>query len=264
MRCHHEAQLHDDNCFATLTYDDDHLPEFGSLSTQSSDPKIHPWQKPEDRQHLQKFTKRLRKHVGHKIKIFGCGEYGDTTDRAHYHLCIFGYDFNDKIEYKRDEENILYLSETLQRLWGMGNTSVGSLTFNSAAYCASYILKKTLGKGCPRYVRTDEETGELIPLVQPFPVFSLNPAIAKEWLTGKVGPGFTGNHTDVYNKDYTIINGRKYRPAKYYDKLYDTINYDHMEHIKGQRVTNAEPQTEREQRARAAITRARINRKTQV
>ncbi len=26
MRCLHEAQLHDDNCFVTLTYDDDHLP----------------------------------------------------------------------------------------------------------------------------------------------------------------------------------------------------------------------------------------------
>jgi len=31
MRCIHEAQLHQNNCFITLTYDDEHLPKDLSL-----------------------------------------------------------------------------------------------------------------------------------------------------------------------------------------------------------------------------------------
>ena len=32
IRCLHEAQLHEDNCFITLTYDDENLPHNGSLT----------------------------------------------------------------------------------------------------------------------------------------------------------------------------------------------------------------------------------------
>ena len=31
IRCMHEASMYDDNCFITLTYDNDHLPSDGSL-----------------------------------------------------------------------------------------------------------------------------------------------------------------------------------------------------------------------------------------
>ena len=48
MRCMHEASLYPKNCFVTLTYDDDHLPENGSL-------------RPAD---MTKFLKRLRKNIG--------------------------------------------------------------------------------------------------------------------------------------------------------------------------------------------------------
>jgi len=45
MRCVHESSLYDDNCFITLTYDDEFLPAGGTLV----------------KRHFQLFIKRLRK-----------------------------------------------------------------------------------------------------------------------------------------------------------------------------------------------------------
>lgn len=47
VRCVHEAQLHERNCFITLTFDDEHLPSGGSLDVTV----------------CQKFYKRLRKNL---------------------------------------------------------------------------------------------------------------------------------------------------------------------------------------------------------
>ena len=48
IRCVHEASLYKDNCFLTLTYDDEHLPEDGSLNVRD----------------VQLFLKKLRKKFG--------------------------------------------------------------------------------------------------------------------------------------------------------------------------------------------------------
>ena len=63
LRCIHEAQLHEDNSYITLTYDDDNLPANASL----------------DKSDFQKFMKRLRKSLGDKkVRFFHCGEYGEN------------------------------------------------------------------------------------------------------------------------------------------------------------------------------------------
>lgn len=244
MRCVHEAQLHKNNCFVTLTYNDDHLPHWGTLH------------KP----HLQKFFKRLRKSLpkSQRIRYYACGEYGESTQRAHYHACIFGHDFDDKVEFKRQGDNILYTSKILERIWGLGNTSVGALTFDTAAYTARYVTKKQLGKGGPGYVHLDEITGELITLQQPFSAMSLRPAIAARWLHRY--------HGDIYGaeKDYVILKGKKHKPAKYYDKLYDTINPERMAYLKYKRETESEPQTEIQLATRATLTRANLAKKRQI
>lgn len=239
LRMMHHASTHERNCFLTLTYDDAHLPEHGTLY------------KP----HLQQFFKRLRYYHGGRLSYYACGEYGETTQRAHYHVCLFGHDFDDKVAFRKIGEHQLYLSDQLTKIWGHGNTSVGSLTYESAAYTASYVMKKMLGKGCPRYVRLDTETGELIPLVQPFAVMSLRPAIASAWLHTY--------HADIYGHDKDTIrrNGKELKPARYYDKIYDTINPAHMSKIKQLRVDNHEPLTVQQLRARASITRARMKQK---
>lgn len=63
--------------FLTLTYDDDHLPIVNGKAVLQ-------------RRDIQLFMKRVRKALNVPIKYFGCGEYGPTTHRPHYHLILFG------------------------------------------------------------------------------------------------------------------------------------------------------------------------------
>ena len=75
VRIMHESQLHAENSFITLTYDDAHVPSDYSLRYPD----------------FQKFMKRLRKHTGLPIRYYMCGEYGETFSRPHFHSCIFGF-----------------------------------------------------------------------------------------------------------------------------------------------------------------------------
>ena len=127
LRCSHEASMYDENCFITLTYREDALPPLGSL----------------DKRHFQLFMKRLRKRYPKKtIRYFQCGEYGEKLSRPHYHACLFNHDFDDKKLFKVEGENRLYVSEKLTQLWPYGYSTVGAVTFESAAYVARYVTKK--------------------------------------------------------------------------------------------------------------------------
>lgn len=244
MRCVHEAQTHSRNCFVTLTYADEHLPQYGSLS----------------RAHLTKFFKRLRDHKG-PFRYYACGEYGDQTQRAHYHACLFGVDFDDKIEFRQIGEHKLYISEQLTKIWGHGNASIGSLTFETAAYTARYVMKKQTGKTAKPFTWLDPETGELQTLTQPFAVMSLRKAIGKTWLIGNTNflkpdqhgppaPVQGGFYQDIYSKDAIVLRGKKMPPARYYDKLYDKINPQHLKKLKQKRIENSNKLTDNQLRAR--------------
>lgn len=127
VRCTHEASQHAANAFITLTYSDQELPPDGKLNYL----------------HFQLFMKRLRKHCGKEISFFMCGEYGEQTQRPHYHACIFGHDFDDKKEVRKNAHgDVIWNSEKLTELWGHGLTELGSVTQKSAGYVARYVLKK--------------------------------------------------------------------------------------------------------------------------
>lgn len=134
IRCVHESEMYANNCFITLTYSSEHLPPENSL--------LH--------YDFQNFLKRLRKKFGTNISYFMCGEYGESKGRPHYHACLFGLDFGDKkFKGTNDQGNERYSSKTLTDLWGKGHTELGSVTFESAAYCARYITKKLQAKPLP-------------------------------------------------------------------------------------------------------------------
>lgn len=123
-----EAKKYKNNCFITLTYNELNCPKKVS------------------RRDFQLFIKRLRKYIEPlKIRYFGCGEYGlsdSGTHRPHYHIVIFGYDFPDKVVFKRDKRhNLIYRSAILEKLWTFGYSSIGDLTLESARYCAKYMQK---------------------------------------------------------------------------------------------------------------------------
>lgn len=115
-----ESLKHPVSCFITLTYSQESLPGTGSL-----DPK-----------HAQDFLKRLRRAVEpQKIRFYLVGEYGSQTWRPHYHAVIFGLGADDAL--------------VIAKAWKMGNVQVGTLTAESAAYCAGYVTKKMTSKTHP-------------------------------------------------------------------------------------------------------------------
>ena len=208
----HEIQLHDDNCFITLTYDDEHMPSDYSLRKED----------------FQKFLKRLRDHIKpKKIRYFMCGEYGEDSWRPHYHAIIFNYDFPDKLRVQSKEvDNPYYISPELSSLWPYGYHIIAEANFDTAAYVARYCTKKITGdKAETHYHRTildwNEFTGEIyhyeeVQLEPEYATMSKKPAIGKEW--------FDKYKTDCYPSDFLIVDGRKVPIPKYYDKLLEIEN----------------------------------------
>ncbi|QGH72835.1 MAG: replication associated protein [Microviridae sp. ct0DW36] len=217
MRCMHESQLYDDNCFLTLTYDDAHLPADCSLNMRD----------------MQLFWKRLRKFYGKKLRYYMAGEYGSVTYRPHYHACVFGFRPDDLEIYTVRDDITLYTSAVLEDLWGHGFVTVGELNFETAAYTARYVMKKFKSSDeqakIDHYRHVNYETGEFVDVVPEFVAMSRRPGIGRDWLSK-----FSA---DVYNHDFCVINGQKVRPPKFYDSVYELSDPDHFHLIQQARVT---------------------------
>lgn len=123
-----EASQYGDNAFVTLTYADDQLPEKGSLN-----PK-----------HLSGFIKKVRKHIEPlKVRYYGVGEYGDLTERPHYHVALFGHPTCEKGLTSLNQRNsCCQICDTLRSLWDRGHVYLGDLSPQSASYIAGYVTKK--------------------------------------------------------------------------------------------------------------------------
>ena len=163
-RCVHEAQMHTENSFITLTYDDQHLPSPPTLALRE----------------IQLFIKKLRKkYQPKKIRFFSSGEYGSIhkTERPHYHILLFGHDFPDKIHSRTDRDIKSYHSKILDEIWGKGRTEISDLNFKTANYTAQYCLKKLWdNRDNNAYTRTDE-WGEIYELKPPFGTMSTKPGV---------------------------------------------------------------------------------------
>lgn len=223
IRCVHEAQMHDENAFVTLTFAPEHLPK---------DRSIH-------KEDLQKFMRRLRKIIyPHKVRFFGCGEYGEKRGRPHYHVLIFGYGFPDKKLHGISHGNRLYVSPTLERAWPYGYALIGDVTFQSAAYVARYISKKITGgtleaqaKRDQEYTIVDEETGECFNISPEFCLMSRRPGIGYAWFL---------NYKRDTDKDFITINGQRMTLPKYYNealkKIDEVLQTDDYMRRRGERI----------------------------
>ncbi len=197
MRCVHEASMHDDNCFITLTYSDEFLPRFGSL----------------DRRAFGLFMKRLRKcYEPQRIRFYSCGEYGEESGRPHYHALLFGFDFADKVFLRKRGEHTCWRSPALEKLWPFGLSELGSVSFDSAAYVARYIVKKVTGElADAHYERVDACTGEVGQLEREYATMSRRPGIGRSWIDRFKG--------EVYRDDSVVIAGKHCKPVRYYDDV---------------------------------------------
>lgn len=260
IRCQHEASCHPFNCFITLTYDDEHLPDDGSLV----------------KKHFTQFMKNLRKRVApSNIRFYMCGEYGqdqalaaegiEAIGRPHYHAILFNINpieqadpYNGSLGVMYEDKKILkskqkptskfgivgrvenspsgekqYLSTVIQKAWGKGRTRVSPMSFEAAAYVARYCTKKLNPGNTPeseqaffdRYSKLNPETGE-VNLVEPeYTNMSRNGGIGSLWFE---------KYKNDLGKGYLTVNGVEMSIPSYYESLLekDMDNADMIDNIK--------------------------------
>lgn len=123
-RASHEISLHKKNCFITLTYDEENLPSHLVV-----------------KDYWQKFFKRLRYHTSEKLLYMVSHEYGTQNFRPHHHAIIFGHSFDDMYFWKKTKSGYpIFRSETLEKLWPYGFSSIADANEKTAYYIASYAL----------------------------------------------------------------------------------------------------------------------------
>lgn len=226
IRCVHEASLYKQNCFITLTFDNEHLPASGSL----------------DKRDFQLFMKKLRKRFGSGVRYFHCGEYGEKNMRPHYHACLFNFDFPDKYldpKIQKPGGFPLYRSHELEKLWGLGFATVGEVNFETAAYVARYVTKKFSNpdpeKVKAHYELLNKKTGEITDLLPEYTTMSRRPGIGRAWLEKYTG--------DIYPADRVVIKRKgeyiETRPPRYYDNIFQLDQPEIFEDIQFKRHRSA-------------------------
>lgn len=214
LRIMHEASHSDDNAFITLTYRE--VPPGGSLCYRD----------------FQLFFKRLRREL-HPINVrfFVVGEYGDESWRPHFHFGLFGFCFrDDRRQWRRASSGgAVFRSARLERLWPLGDSEIGELTRESAAYMARYVMKKVNGDlADDHYRRVDPDTGEVTYLEPEFVHMSRRPGIGADW--------FARYWHDVYPHDRVVMKGKVGRPPRYYDYLLKSLDPQLLEDMQQKRI----------------------------
>lgn len=223
----------------TLTFDDDHLPYPPTLD-------VRDW---------QLFAKRVRKRLG-PFRYYHCGEYGEKYGRPHYHGLLFGLDFPDKFRIQDSPSGARqWQSVLLDKCWqNQGRCTLGSVTFESAAYVAGYIQKKVTGaRAKEHYTRVDPETGELFEIAPEYATMSRGKGIGASWLE-KYGD-------EVYPSDEVIARGVPCKPPRYYDKKHAEADPEAFEALRRERRRNLDRgnSSERRLQVRELCAEARLN-----
>lgn len=194
VRAVHESKIHDQNCFITLTYNDESL---------ESDKLIY--------EHFQSFMQKLRDSLradldgrAPEIGYMAVGEYGEKRKRPHFHACLFGYrPIDSTYKYTSDRGDRVYESKSLTDLWDKGICEFGDVSFQSASYVARYATKKLVhGK--------DQDHG-----YQPIFKTSRKYAIGKRWLEKFWPDVFNHGHVILKQPDGTSV---KCGIPRYYEK----------------------------------------------
>lgn len=193
VRLVHEASLWESSYFVTLTY---------AVAPSSLDYRD-----------FRLFMRRLRHaRKGVKVRFFCCGEYGEQLNRPHFHALLFNVDFPDKVVFSDSSSGVLWSSAELERLWSHGFCTIGQVSFESARYCASYILKKVTGDPAESHYRlVDPETGEITDRLPEFCQMSRRPGIGHDWLRLY--------WQNVYPSGSVVVQGREGKAPRYYDRL---------------------------------------------
>lgn len=140
-----EARMYEKTWWTTLTYNDDFLPTYfvhpdtGEIFEHEQG-TLDPYQ-------FELFIKRLRKALPPKtFRFFAVGEYGERTNRPHYHFCIFGY--GEEIQPLLESRWTDPVSKF--SLGMVDRRKCGPITTQNARYTCGYTLKKLTKINDPR------------------------------------------------------------------------------------------------------------------
>lgn len=194
--------------FATLTYDPDHV---HLAMLDDNDEPIFTLNKRD----VQLWMKRLRRHFEpREIRFYLSGEYGDKTQRPHYHVILYGLslaDFPDSLSLSKNEfGQTIYFSPSFTSIWGLGNCSIANVSWQTCAYVARYTMKKLTGDLADVYALRNQ--------LAPFALMSRNPGIAGYY--PKEHPDCMSKSYLYVRDDYGVSPRNKLRVPKYiFDKL---------------------------------------------
>lgn len=224
----HEASLHENNIFLTLTYDDDTLPFRGSLY----------------RPHIVKFIDSLRAKINRdhkryqkanglkltpcpKIKYVYGAEYGTNSFRPHFHICIFGYRPDDAEPFKQKGQMDLYTSEILKKIWGKGHITFGDVNEKTAMYTSGHYMSRLSPAASKKYYKRSTVNGYEYQLTPEFG--SRSQKLGLGWLEqfGKTDVFPTGKIISP-NKNVTSM-------PRAYLRYLDEVDYDRYHDLKMER-----------------------------
>lgn len=137
-----ESMVHDQCSFLTATYSDENLPSDLSLN-----PDHH-------REFMYRFRDHYYRHFGKRVRFYMSGEYGEKTQRPHYHYALFGYPHCPFGGGRRVARTYVsckcQVCSFIRDRWGFGDIHLGTLTPDSAQYCCKYITKRMTKADDPR------------------------------------------------------------------------------------------------------------------
>lgn len=225
VRCMHEASLKLENCFVTLTFDEEHLPPGSSLLRHRGRCDC-----PSVCKTFPGFMKRLRKDLhGMRVRYFHCGEYGEKSGRPHYHALLFGCDFgDDRKEWTVRGGFPVWRSARLERLWPFGLSEIGNCSVEAACYVARYVVKKQVGPLAWRNYASVDADGVVTERAREYTTMSRRPGIGMRWIAEYL--------REVYPSDRVVVRGQLRRPPRAYDKELERRDPEAFEALKWERV----------------------------
>lgn len=182
-RCVLHASMYEDNCFLTLTYDENKKGYHNGFKYSD----------------IQKFKKRLRsyckRNTGKRIEVFNVHEYGRNR-KKHWHLVIFNWSPRDRTLFTQRNSIPYYSSDVITKLWRYGFHCVGDVTEASAMYQSQYMEKD---------FRNRNETSEK------YKSHSKHSGIGK--------PYFYANYSQILKLGYIPFGGKKMPLPRYFEKI---------------------------------------------
>ena len=192
LRSYFEAQDYEQSVFVTLTYDDEHL-------LQSKMPGYNGLLSPS---HIKDFCKSFSYYNRAPFRYFIGGEYGENTNRAHYHAILFGVDITSPAFYDKFWVQNKSGYNSYCKAWPHGFTLLQPLTPQRCFYAAKYATK---------YTKAMIDEMKLFGQQPPFR--RMSKGLGRNW--------FEKHKEEIALRGYVQYKGCKLRiPRYYFDRLF--------------------------------------------